>query len=177
MTFKLDFYTIGTNIKRRSQWTIEKLSLSGNSFCIFPMYIFWNQYLHFQFSKIWWSPTFIKAKLQDAENTRILRFFFMILGEEVLLGTLITMVPTVFEKNDFKGYLSHSQISKYFMLFLDSETSPWTQFLWKGLIFDTQHDALKVLRKFENFGKSRNNIWVPPKTRTVRGRSEWDFAK
>ena len=126
------------------------------------MYIFWNQYLHFQFSKIWWSPTFIKAKLQDAENTRILRFFFMILGEEVLLGTLITMVPTVFEKNDFKGYLSHSQISKYFMLFLDSETSPWTQTLWEGFIYATQRDALKVLRKFENFGKSRNNIWVPP---------------
>ena len=96
----------------------------------------------------------------------------MILGEEVLLGTLITMVPTVFEKNDFKGYLSHSQISKYFMLFLDSETSPWTQFLWKGLIFDTQHDALKVLRKFENFGKSRNNIWVPP---MISNNLEWPF--
>ena len=26
----------------------------------------------------------------------------MILGEEVLLGTLIKMVPTVFEKNDVK---------------------------------------------------------------------------
>ena len=86
----------------------------------------------------------------------------MILGEEVLLGTLITMALTVFEKNDFKGYLSHSQISKYFMLFLDSETSPWTQTLWEGFIYATQRDALKVLRKFENFGKSRNDIWVPP---------------
>ena len=121
-----------------------------------------------------WFLTFKIADLQDAENTRILRFFFMILGEEVLLGTLITMVPTVFEKNDFKGYLSHSQISKYFMLFLDSETSPWTQFLWKGLIFDTQHDALKVLRKFENFGKSRNNIWVPP-LRMMAEKMEWYY--
>ena len=126
------------------------------------MYIFWIQNLYFQLNIIWWSSILKIAEVQEAENTRIYRSFFMILGEEVLLGTLITMVPTVFEKNDFKGYLSHSQISKYFMLFLDSETSPWTQFLWKGLIFDTQHDALKVLRKFENFGKSRNNIWVPP---------------
>ena len=53
----------------------------------------------------------------------------MTLGEEVLFGTLIKMVPTVFEKNDFKGYLSHSQISKCLRLFLDSETSPWTQIL------------------------------------------------
>ena len=82
----------------------------------------------------------------------------MILGEEVLLGTLITMVPTVFEKNDFKGYLSHSQISKYFMLFLDSETSSWTHILSEAIIFDPEHDDLKVLQKFENFGKSRNNI-------------------
>ena len=37
MTFKLDFYTMGTNIKCRNQWKIEKLSLSGNLFCIFPM--------------------------------------------------------------------------------------------------------------------------------------------
>ena len=36
MTFKLDFYTMGTNIKCRNQWKIEKLSLSGNLFCIFP---------------------------------------------------------------------------------------------------------------------------------------------
>ena len=39
MTFKLDFYTIGTNIKCRNQWKIEKLSLLslfGNLFCIFP---------------------------------------------------------------------------------------------------------------------------------------------
>ena len=86
----------------------------------------------------------------------------MILGEEVLLGTLITMVQTVLEKNDFKGYLSHSQISKLFLLFLESETSPWTQIVWEAIMFDTQHDALKVLQKFENFGKSRNNIWVRP---------------
>ena len=60
----------------------------------------------------------------------------MILGEEVLIGTLITMVPTVFEKNDFKGYLSHSQILKCFMIFLDSETSTWTKILWDGIIFE-----------------------------------------
>ena len=126
------------------------------------MYIFWIQYLYFQFLKIWWSLTFNKAKVQEAENTRIVRSFFMILGEEVLLGTLITMVQTVLEKNDFKGYLSHSQISKLFLLFLESETSPWTQIVWEAIMFDTQHDALKVLQKFENFGKSRNNIWVPP---------------
>ena len=82
----------------------------------------------------------------------------MIMGEEVLLGTLITMVRTVFEKNDLKGYLSNSQILKLLMLFLGPETSPWIQILLEALIFDTQHDALKVIRKFENFGKSRNNI-------------------
>ena len=82
----------------------------------------------------------------------------MIMGEEVLLGTFIRMVRTVFEKNDFKGYLSHSQIQKCFMLFLESETSPWTQILREAIIFDTQHDDLRVLRKFKNFGKSRNNI-------------------
>ena len=36
MTFELDFYTMGTNIKCRNQWKIEKLSLYGNLFCIFP---------------------------------------------------------------------------------------------------------------------------------------------
>ena len=129
------------------------------------LYIFWNQHLYFPFSKIWWSPTFNKAKLQESENTRILRFFFVILGEEVLPETLNTMVPTVFEKNDLNRYLSHSQISKCLMLFLDSEMSPWTQILWEAIIFDSQQDALKVLRKFEHFGKSRNIIWVPPFTR------------
>ena len=59
----------------------------------------------------------------------------MILGEEMLLGTLITMAPTVFEKNDFKEYLSHSQIQICFALFLESETSPWTQILPKVFIF------------------------------------------
>ena len=82
----------------------------------------------------------------------------MILGEDLLLGTLITMAPTVFEKNDFKGYLSQSQIQNCFALFLESETSPWAQILRKAFIFDTRHDDLKVLSKFENFGKSRNNI-------------------
>ena len=130
------------------------------------LYMFWNQHLNFPFSKIWWSQTFNKAKLQEPENTRILRFFFVILGEEVLLGTLNTMVPTVSVKNDFNRYLSHSQISKCLILFLDSETSPWTQILWEAIIFDSKQDVLKVLRKFENFGKSRNNIWVPPKEST-----------
>ena len=82
----------------------------------------------------------------------------MILGEDLLLGTLITMVPTVFENNDFKGYLSQSQIQKLFMLFLESETSSWTQILKGTFIFDTRHDDLKDLPKFKNFGKSRNNI-------------------
>ena len=49
-----------------------------------------------------WFLIFKIADLQEAKNTRILRSFFMILGEEVLLGTLIKMVPTVFEKNDVK---------------------------------------------------------------------------
>ena len=61
----------------------------------------------------------------------------MILGEEVLLGTLITMAPTVFEKIHFKGYFSHSQTSNFFMLFLDSVTWPWTQILREAIIFDT----------------------------------------
>ena len=56
------------------------------------------------------------AEVQEAENTRIYRSFFMILGEEVLLGTLITMAPTVFEKIHFKGYFSHSQTSNFFMI-------------------------------------------------------------
>ena len=86
----------------------------------------------------------------------------MIMGEEMLNETLITMVPTVFEKNNFKGYLSHSQILILFLLFLELKTSPWTQILWEAIIFDTQHDALKVLLKLKNFGKSRNYIWVPP---------------
>ena len=84
------------------------------------------------------------------------------MGEEMLNETLITMVPTVFEKNNFKGYLSHSQILILFLLFLELKTSPWTQILWEAIIFDTQHDALKVLLKLKNFGKSRNYIWVPP---------------
>ena len=126
------------------------------------MYIFWIQNLYFQLHIIWWSAILKIAELQEAENTRIVRSFFMILGEEVLLGTLITMVQTVLEKNDFKGYLSHSQILKLFVLFLESETSPWTQILGEAIIFDNKHVDLKVFRKFENFGKSRNNIWVPP---------------
>ena len=41
-TFKLDFYAIGTNIKCRNQWKIEKLSFSGNLFCIFPIKHFYQ---------------------------------------------------------------------------------------------------------------------------------------
>ena len=82
----------------------------------------------------------------------------MILGEDLLLGTLITMAPTVFEKNDFKGYFSQSQIQICFALFLESEMRLWAQIFRKAFIFDTRHDDLKVLPKFENFGKSRNNL-------------------
>jgi len=39
----------------------------------------------------------------------------------------------------------------------------WAQILCAGDIFGTQHDALKIFEKFENFGKFRNKVWVRPK--------------
>ena len=87
---------------------------------------------------------------------------WMKFGKPLLLWTLITMVPTVFEKNHFKGYLSQSIISRCWKRLLDSRMWPWTQNLCAGSIFDPEHDGPRVSRKFETFGKFRNKVWVPP---------------
>ena len=88
----------------------------------------------------------------------------MALGEVLLRSTLITMAPNVFQKTNFKGYFSQSQTSKCLMRFFGSGTGPWAQISWEGTIFDVEHDHLKIFPIFENFGKSRNKIWVPPKS-------------
>ena len=82
----------------------------------------------------------------------------MTLGEVLLRSTLITMVPSVFQKTNFKGYFSHSQTSKCQMRFFGSGTDPWAQISLKGTIFDVEHDDLKIFPIFENFGKSRNKV-------------------
>ena len=117
-----------------------------------------------------WFPIFKKAKFQMAKNTRICNSFFMILGEDLPLWTLIMMVPTEFEINNFEGYLSHSQVSKCSMRFLGSRKSPWTQISREVITSDAKHDDLKIFRIFESFGKSRNNFCVPPNS--VKSR-EW----
>ena len=82
----------------------------------------------------------------------------MALGEVLLRSTLITMVPSVFQKTNFKGYFSQSQTSQCLMRFLGSGKAPWAQILWEGTIFDAKHDDLKIFPIFENFGKSRNKV-------------------
>jgi len=82
----------------------------------------------------------------------------MALGEVLLRQTLITMVPNVFQKNNFKGYLSQSQTSKCLMRFFGSGTGPWAKISWKGTVFDAEHDDRKIFPIFGNFGKSRNKI-------------------
>ena len=82
----------------------------------------------------------------------------MTLGEVLLRSTLITMAPSVFQKTNFKGYFSHSQTSKCLMRFFGSGMGPWAQISWEGTILDVEHDDLKMLPIFENFGKSRNKV-------------------
>ena len=91
--------------------------------------------------------------------TRICSYFCMKIEKPLLLWTLITMVPLVFENFDFKGYLSHSIFWKCLMRFFGSGTSPWTQISYEGTIFDAGHDDPKTFQIFENFGKSRNQFW------------------
>ena len=82
----------------------------------------------------------------------------MTLGEVLLRSTLITMIPSVFQKTNFKGYFSQSQTSKCLMRFFGSGPGPWTQTSCEGTIFYAEHDDLKIFRIFENFGKSRNKV-------------------
>ena len=96
------------------------------------------------------------------KNNRKCNYFSMTLGEVLLRSTLITMAPSVFQKTNFKGYFSHSQTSKCLMRFFGSGTGPWAQISWEGTIFDAKHDDRKIFPIFENFGKSRNKVWVPP---------------
>ena len=103
---------------------------------------------------------------------------WMKFGKPLLLWTLITMVPTVFEKNHFKGYLSQSIISRCWKRLLDSRMWPWTQNLCAGSIFDPEHDGPRVSRKFETFGKFRNKVWVPPvKSENFRLKSTNGFVE
>ena len=67
-----------------------------------------------------------------------------------------------FQKTNFKGYFSQSQTSKCLMRFFGSGTGPWAQISWEGTIFDAKHDDWQFFPIFENFGKSRNKVWVPP---------------
>ena len=76
----------------------------------------------------------------------------MTLGEVLLRLTLITMVPAVFEKNNFKEYLSQSQTSNCLIRFYGSGTGPWARISWKGTIFDAEHDYQKLSPTFKNFG-------------------------
>ena len=118
-------------------------------------------YTKWLFSNVWF-PILKNSELQRAKNTRICNYFCMKIEKPLLLWTLITMVPLVFENFDFKGYLSHSIFWKCLMRFFGSGTSPWTQISYEGTIFDAEHDDLKIFRIFENFGKSRNQFWDPP---------------
>ena len=126
------------------------------------MYIFWNYYLHSQLCKIWWFLIFKIAELNEAKTTRILTSFFMGLGQDVLLSTLITMIKIFLENNNFKGCLSQSKVSRCSTPFLGSRTCPWTQISPEGIILDNKHDEPKVFWIFGTFGKFRNKIWVPP---------------
>ena len=99
----------------------------------------------------------------------------MTMGEEVFLATVIRMARKVFAKNHFKGYLSHSQTSKFFMLLLDSVTS-WTKILWEAIIFDTEQNfgnlgpiseshqseikKLKLFLKFNQMVITFSHFWI-----------------
>ena len=126
------------------------------------MYIFWFRYLYFLLDIILWFPISWLAQLQGAKNTWKCNCFSMALGEVLLRSTLITMAPSVFQKTNFKGYFSQSQTSKCLMRFFGSETGPWAQISWEGTIFHVEHDDRKIFPIFENFGKYRNKVWVPP---------------
>ena len=54
------------------------------------------------------------------------------------------MVPAVFQKNNFEGYLSQSQTAKCLMRFVGSRTGPWTQIPCEGTISDAEHDDQKI---------------------------------
>ena len=105
-----------------------------------------------------WFLIFLTAKLQEVKNTRKCNYFYMALGEVLLRKTLITMVPSVFQKNNFKGYFSQSQTSKCLIRFFGSGKGSWAQISWEGTIFDAEHDDRKICPIFENFGKSRNKV-------------------
>ena len=118
-------------------------------------------YTQLLFNNLWFPFSEI-AKLQEVKNNRKCNYFSMTLGEVLLRSTLITMAPSVFQKTNFQGYFSQSQTSKCLMRFFGSGTGPWAQISWEGTIFDVEHDDLKIFPIFENFGKSRNKVWVPP---------------
>jgi len=101
----------------------------------------------------------------------------MTMGEVLLRETVITMAPSVFQKTNFKGYLSQSQILNCLIRFLGSGMGPWAQILWEGFIFDAEHDDGKNFPIFEHFGKSRNKVWVPPRPILVvlRYQPKYDF--
>ena len=128
------------------------------------LYIPWFRNIYFVLKSIQWFPIFKKAKLQESKNTRKMEPIWMKFGKHLLLWTLITMVPTVFENFDFEGNFSQFIISRRWMRFLDSRMCLWTQILCTGTIFDPEYDGPRVLPKFETFGKFRNKVWVPPFT-------------
>ena len=123
----------------------------------------WNYFkVIYFFSNYLWFRVFKITELQEAKSIRICSNFLMGLGEDVLLWTLISKVQKNFNKNHFKGYLSHSQVQKCLMQFLGSRTWPWAGISFKGIILDSKNDDPKIASIFENFGKSRNYFWVPP---------------
>ena len=126
------------------------------------LYIFWFRNIYFVLKSIQWFPIFKKAELQESKNTRKMEPIWLKFGKHLLLWTLITMVPNVFEKNHFRGNFSHFTISRRWMWFLDSRRCLWTQILCTGTIFDPESDGQRVSPKFQTFGKFRNKVWVPP---------------
>ena len=109
-----------------------------------------------------WFPIFKKAELQETKNTRKMEPIWMKFWKHLLLSTLITMAPTVFENIDFEGNFPQFIISRRRKRLLESRICWWTQILCLGSIFGSEHDGLGVLPKFEPFGKFRNKVWVPP---------------
>ena len=123
--------------------------------------IFWFRNICFKLRLFKWFPIFKKAELQETKYTRKMEPIRMKFGKHLLLWTLITMAPTVFENFDFEGNFSQSIISRRWRL-LESRMFLWTQILSAGSIFGPEHDGARVFPKFETFGKFRNKVWVPP---------------
>ena len=103
------------------------------------------------------SATYDVTVLSPCVTSQVTKIYFWILFPWMTLGENPKMLPIW-----VKGYLSQSKVLRCSMSFLGSRTCSWTQISSEGIIWDNKHEEPKVFWIFENFGKFRNKIWVPP---------------